>query len=57
MALRAEGRLEPFLTIQVLPRCKVCEKPHPLASNSPSLVCLFCGTPTSELPPVQEVTF
>ena len=50
-----EGHWEPYLKIQLLPRCYVCHNPHPLASGIESENCLKCGVELKPLPQEKEV--
>ncbi len=46
----AEGRYEPHLTVQLLPRCPACHAPHPLARTPPkdAAICPDCGGRAAE---------
>lgn len=49
------GVWEPYVHIQVLPRCFNCFSPHPLAEGNTSNVCLKCGEPVPVLGSPQEI--
>ncbi len=47
------NHIEATVTALFMPRCAVCEAPHPAAARSPSVVlpddvCAGCGTPSSQ---------